>query len=142
MAVKEPRLGTYKEFTRDILPYVKDLGYNCIQLMAIMEHAYYGSFGYQVTNFFAPSSRYGNIPRSILISSIPGSSNFFKLSIRSGTRLILLTFAWHIGTPEDLKELIDTAHGMGLVILLDVVHSHASKNVADVSQLLLPFLAL
>jgi 1,4-alpha-glucan branching enzyme len=93
MAVKEARLGTYKEFTRDILPYVKDLGYNCIQLMAIMEHAYYGSFGYQVTNFFAPSSRYG--------------------------------------TPEDLKELIDTAHGMGLTILLDVVHSHASKNVAD-----------
>jgi 1,4-alpha-glucan branching enzyme len=61
MAVKEARLGTYKEFTRDILPYVKDLGYNCIQLMAIMEHAYYGSFGYQVTNFFAPSSRYGNL---------------------------------------------------------------------------------
>ncbi len=61
MAVAEARLGTYKEFTRDILPYVKDLGYNCIQLMAIMEHAYYGSFGYQVTNFFAPSSRYGKL---------------------------------------------------------------------------------
>jgi len=58
-----------------------------------MEHAYYASFGYQVTNFFAASSRYG--------------------------------------TPEDLKELVDTAHGMGLTVLLDVVHSHASKNVLD-----------
>ena len=67
MAVKDACLGTYKEFTRDILPYVKDLGYNAIQLMAIMEHAYYGSFGYQVTNFFAPSSRYGTLYTSISI---------------------------------------------------------------------------
>lgn len=72
---------------------IKDLGYNCVQLMAIMEHPYYASFGYQVTSFYAPSSRFG--------------------------------------TPEDLKELIDTAHGMGLTVLLDVVHSHASKNVLD-----------
>ncbi len=70
MAVKEARLGTYKEFTRDILPYVKDLGYNAIQLMAIMEHAYYGSFGYQVTNFFAPSSRYGMLYTFIFISFV------------------------------------------------------------------------
>lgn len=60
---------------------------------AIMEHAYYASFGYQITSFFASSSRYG--------------------------------------TPEDLMELIDTAHGMGLTILLDVVHSHASINALD-----------
>lgn len=51
------------------------------------------AFGYQVTNFFAPSSRYG--------------------------------------TPDDLKELVDTAHGLGLTVLLDVVHSHACKNVLD-----------
>jgi 1,4-alpha-glucan branching enzyme len=76
-----------------MLPRVKDLGYNCIQLMAVMEHAYYASFGYQVTNFFAASSRYG--------------------------------------TPDELKELIDTAHGMGIVVLLDLVHSHACKNVLD-----------
>ncbi|CCD24428.1 1,4-alpha-glucan branching enzyme NDAI_0D01150 [Naumovozyma dairenensis CBS 421] len=89
----EPKVTTYKEFTQNILPRIKKLGYDAIQLMAIMEHAYYASFGYQVTNFFAPSSRYG--------------------------------------TPEDLKELIDTAHGMGILVLLDVVHSHASKNVED-----------
>lgn len=69
------------------------LGYNTIQLMAIMEHAYYASFGYQVTSFFAASSRFG--------------------------------------TPDDLKYLIDAAHRNGLYILLDVVHSHASKNVLD-----------
>ncbi|KIW13779.1 1,4-alpha-glucan-branching enzyme [Exophiala spinifera] len=87
------KVATYKEFTKNMLPRIKWLGYNVIQLMAIMEHAYYASFGYQVNSFFAASSRYG--------------------------------------TPEDLKELIDTAHGMGITILLDVVHSHASKNTLD-----------
>ncbi|KAJ3159651.1 alpha-1,4-glucan branching enzyme [Irineochytrium annulatum] len=89
----EGRVATYKEFTQNVLPRIAGLGYNTIQLMAIMEHPYYASFGYQVTNFFAPSSR--------------------------------------CGTPEDLMELIDVAHGLGLTVLLDVVHSHASKNVLD-----------
>ncbi|ODQ63126.1 glycoside hydrolase [Nadsonia fulvescens var. elongata DSM 6958] len=89
----EPRVGNFREFTRNVLPRIKYLGYNVIQLMAIMEHAYYASFGYQITSFFAVSSRYG--------------------------------------TPEELKELIDTAHGMGITVLLDVVHSHACKNVED-----------
>eukprot|EP01102_Stenamoeba_stenopodia_P008673 TRINITY_DN2520_c0_g1_i5.p1 TRINITY_DN2520_c0_g1~~TRINITY_DN2520_c0_g1_i5.p1 ORF type:complete len:605 (-),score=100.96 TRINITY_DN2520_c0_g1_i5:46-1860(-) len=93
MASEEPKIGTYKEFEETVLPMVKDLGYNAIQLMAIMEHAYYASFGYQVTNFFAISSRFG--------------------------------------TPEELKSMIDRAHQMGITVLLDVVHSHASKNVAD-----------
>lgn len=93
ISTPELRVGTYPEFTRNVLPRIKKLGYNTIQLMAIMEHAYYASFGYQVTNFFCVSSRYG--------------------------------------TPEELMELIDTAHGMGLTVLLDVVHSHACKNVAD-----------
>ncbi|ORY00939.1 glycogen branching enzyme [Basidiobolus meristosporus CBS 931.73] len=89
----EPKVTSYNEFTDNVLPHIASLGYNSIQLMAIMEHAYYASFGYQVTSFFAISSRYG--------------------------------------TPEDLKRLIDTAHGLGLYILLDVVHSHASNNVLD-----------
>lgn len=93
ISTPEAKIGSYKEFTKNVLPRIKDLGYNTIQLMAIMEHAYYASFGYQVTNFFAISSRFG--------------------------------------TPEDLKELIDTAHSYGIVVLLDIVHSHASKNVAD-----------
>lgn len=86
-------ISTFRDFTASILPRVARIGYNCIQLMAIMEHAYYASFGYQVTNFFAPSSRFG--------------------------------------TPDDLKQLVDTAHGLGLLVLLDVVHSHASSNVLD-----------
>ncbi|TRY92195.1 hypothetical protein DNTS_006474 [Danionella cerebrum] len=89
----EEKIASYNNFTRDVLPRVKDLGYNCIQLMAIMEHAYYASFGYQVTNFFAASSRFG--------------------------------------APDDLKVLIDTAHSLGIVVLLDVVHSHASSNTED-----------
>ncbi|RMZ91720.1 hypothetical protein DV736_g1042, partial [Chaetothyriales sp. CBS 134916] len=89
----ETRVATYKEFTKNMLPRIHHLGYNVIQLMAVMEHAYYASFGYQINNFFAASSRYG--------------------------------------TPDDLKELIDTAHGLGITVLLDVVHSHASKNTLD-----------
>ncbi|CAG8482615.1 12846_t:CDS:10 [Dentiscutata heterogama] len=93
ISTPEGRVGTYNEFTDNVLNRIKNLGYNAIQLMAIMEHAYYASFGYQVTSFFAISSRYG--------------------------------------TPEELMRLIDTAHGMGLYVLLDVVHSHACKNVLD-----------
>ncbi|KAF9481827.1 glycoside hydrolase family 13 protein [Pholiota conissans] len=93
ISTAEPKVGTYKEFTRDILPRIKNLDYNVIQLMAVMEHAYYASFGYQVTSFFAATSR--------------------------------------CGTPEELKELIDTAHGMGITVLLDIVHSHSCKNVLD-----------
>jgi 1,4-alpha-glucan branching enzyme len=89
----ELKVATYKEFTKNMIPRIKYLGYNVIQLMAIMEHAYYASFGYQVNSFFAASSRFG--------------------------------------TPDDLKELIDTAHGEGITVLLDVVHSHASKNTLD-----------
>ncbi|CAG9564973.1 unnamed protein product [Danaus chrysippus] len=93
IATNEGRVGTYLEFKDNVLPRIKDLGYNAIQLMAIMEHAYYASFGYQVTSFFAASSRYG--------------------------------------TPCELKQLIDRAHELGIYVLLDVVHSHASKNTLD-----------
>lgn len=55
----EAKVSSYREYAEQVLPRVAALGYNCIQLMAIMEHAYYGSFGYQVTSFFAASSRYG-----------------------------------------------------------------------------------
>ncbi|XP_064600419.1 LOW QUALITY PROTEIN: 1,4-alpha-glucan-branching enzyme-like [Liolophura sinensis] len=89
----EGKVASYKHFTHDVIPRIAKLGYNSIQLMAIMEHAYYASFGYQVTSFFAASSRYGS--------------------------------------PEDLKELIDVAHSYGISVLLDVVHSHACKNVVD-----------
>ena len=59
MAQEEGRVGTYREFADYTLPHVKKAGYNTIQLMAIMEHPYYGSFGYQVSNFFAASSWFG-----------------------------------------------------------------------------------
>ncbi|MGL4346692.1 MAG: alpha amylase C-terminal domain-containing protein [Chitinophagaceae bacterium] len=59
MATEQYKVGSYVEFTKNILPKIKELGYNTLQLMAIQEYPYYGSFGYQVSNFFAPSSRYG-----------------------------------------------------------------------------------
>ncbi len=93
MAQEKGAVGTYREFTENTLPRIKELGYNTIQIMAIMEHPYYGSFGYQVSNFFAASSRYGD--------------------------------------SDDLKELINTAHKMGIAVLLDVVHSHAVKNTNE-----------
>lgn len=89
----EGKVADYDYFADQIVPRIKKQGYNAIQLMAVMEHAYYGCFGYQVTSFFAASSRFG--------------------------------------TPDQLKRLIDTAHSLGIYVLLDVVHSHASKNVLD-----------
>ena len=59
MATSEERVGTYEEFRRNVLPRIHRLGYTAIQIMAIQEHPYYGSFGYHVTNFFAASSRFG-----------------------------------------------------------------------------------
>ncbi len=59
MAQEKEGVGTYAGFTRNILPRIKDAGYNVVQLMGIAEHPYYGSFGYHVSNFFAPSSRFG-----------------------------------------------------------------------------------
>ena len=93
MSQEEGCVGTYRQFKENVLPRIKDLGYNTIQIMAIMEHPYYGSFGYQVSNFFAASSRYGDA--------------------------------------KDLKDLINTAHKMGITVLLDVVHSHAVKNTNE-----------
>ncbi len=52
-------MSTYREFAINVIPRIKKLGYNCIQLMAVQEHSYYASFGYHVTNFFAVSSRSG-----------------------------------------------------------------------------------
>ena len=59
MGQDEEKVGTYTEFKNNILPRVIKDGYNCLQIMAIAEHPYYGSFGYHVSNFFAPSSRFG-----------------------------------------------------------------------------------
>ncbi len=59
MAQEEEKVGSFKEFTENTLPRIKALGYNAIQIMAVMEHPYYGSFGYQVSSFYAVSSRFG-----------------------------------------------------------------------------------
>lgn len=93
MSSTEPKINSYVEFADDVLPRIKDLGYNAVQLMAVQEHAYYASFGYHVTNFFGVSSR--------------------------------------CGTPEELKYLVDKAHSMGITVLMDLVHSHASSNSMD-----------
>ncbi len=59
MSSEEYRIATYREFADNVLPHVQDAGYNTVQLMAVMEHPYYGSFGYQVSSFYAASSRFG-----------------------------------------------------------------------------------
>ncbi|XP_078494423.1 LOW QUALITY PROTEIN: 1,4-alpha-glucan-branching enzyme-like [Ciona intestinalis] len=86
-------VSTYRHFTSNVLPRIRDQGYNSLLLMAVIEHSYYPSWGYQVTNYFATSSRYG--------------------------------------TPEEFKELVQTAHGMGIYVMVDVMHGEASKNVLD-----------
>ena len=59
MAQEKEGVGTWEEFRKFNLPRIREAGYNAIQMMAVMEHPYYGSFGYHVSNFFAPSSRFG-----------------------------------------------------------------------------------
>lgn len=93
MAQEEAKVSSWNEFRRITLPRIARSGYNTVQLMAVMEHPYYGSFGYHVGSFFASSSRFG--------------------------------------TPEELKALIDEAHGMGLRVIMDLVHSHAVKNEVE-----------
>jgi len=93
MAQEEEKIGSYREFTENILPMIAEAGYTVIQLMGIQEHPYYASFGYHVSNFFAPTSRFG--------------------------------------TPEELKELVDTAHGLGLTVIMDLIHSHAVRNETE-----------
>jgi len=93
MSSAEEKVSTYDEFRRTILPRIARGGYNCIQIMAIQEHPYYGSFGYHVSSFFAASSRFG--------------------------------------TPDELKQLIDEAHGMGISVIMDIVHSHAVRNEVE-----------
>ena len=90
MSSEEGKISNFREFADNVLPHIAYTGYNTVQLMAIMEHPFYGSFGYQVSSFYAVSSR--------------------------------------LGYPNDLKYLIDKAHGLGLRVLLDVVHSHAVGN--------------
>ena len=93
MSSEDPHVASYAHFADSVLPRIAGAGYNAVQLMAVAEHAYYGSFGYHVTSPFAVSSR--------------------------------------CGTPDDLKRLVDVAHGLGLLVILDVVHSHASSNEED-----------
>jgi 1,4-alpha-glucan branching enzyme len=93
MSGEEEKVHTCNEFRTDILPRIREAGYNVIQLMAIPEHPYYGSFGYHISSFFAASSRFG--------------------------------------TPEELKQLIDEAHGMGIAVIMDLIHSHAVKNEVE-----------
>ncbi len=90
MSGEEERVATYSEFRTGVLPRIAALGYNMVQLMAVQEHPYYGSFGYQVSSFFAAASRFG--------------------------------------TPDELKQLIDEAHKLGIAVVLDIVHSHAVRN--------------
>lgn len=59
MSGEAESVNTYKAFARDVLPRIKETGYNTVQLMAVAEHPYYGSFGYHVSSYFAPSSRFG-----------------------------------------------------------------------------------
>lgn len=93
MAQEEGKIGTYREFTKKVLPRIIRAGYNTLQLMGIVEHPYYASFGYHVTSFYAASSRFG--------------------------------------APEELKELIDNAHGAGLSVIMDIIHSHAASNEVE-----------
>ena len=93
MSSEKEKVATFEDFRKTVLPKVKRLGYDTLQIMALQEHPYYGSFGYQVSNFYALSSRFG--------------------------------------TPEEFKRLVDDAHGKGIAVVMDIVHSHSVDNEAE-----------
>lgn len=93
MSSEQEKVASFEDFRTTVLPKVKKLGYDTLQIMALQEHPYYGSFGYQVSNFFALSSRFG--------------------------------------TPEEFKRLVDDAHGKGIAVVMDIVHSHSVDNEAE-----------
>lgn len=93
MSLEAEKVGTFGEFVEQVLPVIKDSGYNTLQIMAIQEHPYYGSFGYQVSSFFAVSSR--------------------------------------LGTPDEFKFFVDSAHNAGFSVIMDIIHSHAVNNEVE-----------
>jgi len=93
MAQEEAKVGSFTEFRMTVLPRIAAAGYTTVQLMAVAEHPYYGSFGYHVGSFFAVSSRFG--------------------------------------TPDEFRELVDAAHGLGLRVVIDLVHSHSCRNEVE-----------
>ena len=95
--VQEPKINSYLEFKNEVLPRIRNLGYNAVQIMAIQEHAYYGSFGYHVTNFFAVRAR----PASMHQLHSPSSD-------------------WHVGTQEAGEIHRERGWGIGCAVLFGV----------------------
>lgn len=128
----EGRVHTYAEFTKNMLPRIKDLGYNCIQLMAVMEHAYYARLVCAWCGSWCPyRCAYSlNTVHFCNIKTLQHHHDTHRLSFGYQVTSFFAASSRY-GTPEDLKELVDTAHGMGLTMLLDLVHSHACNNVLD-----------
>lgn len=93
LAASGPRIGTYLEVAHEVIHRIRDAGYTAVQLMAVHEHPYYGSFGYHVSNPYGICSRFGN--------------------------------------RHDFKYLIDRCHELGLIVIIDLVHAHAVKNLAE-----------
>lgn len=93
LAAQAPGIGTYRDAANGIVQRVKEAGYTAVQIMAVHEHPFYGSFGYHVSNPYGVCSRFGS--------------------------------------RQDLKLLVDTCHSLGLMVILDLVHAHAVKNLAE-----------
>ncbi|MFM7188891.1 MAG: alpha-amylase family glycosyl hydrolase [Armatimonadota bacterium] len=93
LAASGPRIGTYLEVAHEVVHRIREAGYTAVQLMAVHEHPYYGSFGYHVSNPYGICSRFG--------------------------------------TRQDFKYLVDKCHELGLIVIIDLVHAHAVKNLAE-----------
>jgi 1,4-alpha-glucan branching enzyme len=97
------RALSYRELAEPLIEHVTRLGFTHVEFLPLAEHPYYPSWGYQVTGYFAPTSRYGHV--------------------RKGKALAIQD------TPDDFRWLVDQLHQAGIGVLVDWVPAHFPDDV-------------
>ena len=119
-ATQHCEISSYQNFTSNLLPRIHEMGYNCVLLMALMEQSQHQSSGYGTPTFFSTS-------RCELYIDLW----FFCTVIKKMFQFAVHEFFSRYGTPEDLRDLIRTAHNMGMVVMMDVMYNQSLNSMRD-----------
>lgn len=132
MSSTEPVIAGWSHFRAHVLPRVVALGYTALLLLGVAEHGYYGSFGYQVTSFFAPSSRFGS-PAELqaLIDAAHGYTTPPRHPLAPGLCMAFVRRGVYFGHCRGFFVAVlrvRVCGRYGLLVLFEIVHAHASSN--------------